>query len=270
MRKNKKSLLGLTAIAAGCATLLSIPAFANESVKATMPAVTITTAIQSDAEGSATTVNFAMAAYDELATQGIVSKETVDKMNVFANSRQSEVEAELDRLSALSEAEVNAYFESSDSLLNLSDLESMVAENIITQAEKEKIDAYYDELLHKEMEREIRNSADRYVNENIVSREVADQMISNEMAHIANSSIDTAVSVMVAAEAVTDTDENSTPEDYTITFSSAFDLDELIANQVITAAQKDAIMASDQKYYEELYKDIQVEGNIAIATVTTN
>lgn len=146
MRNTKRSILGLAAVAAGCASLLAAsPAFATEQAAATplIKAVMIT----QDAEMADTTeavmLTVTTSSYDELAKEGIVSEETVKKMNEYAEKQSVQINLDLDQLNGMTDDEQKEYLASQAGSLTFGGLDEMVTEGIITQAEKDNIDQYY-------------------------------------------------------------------------------------------------------------------------------
>lgn len=267
MRKNKKTLLGLTALAAGCATLLSIPAFATESVKA-IPAVTISTAssIESDNE-IANTISITMESYDDLVSAGVISQETAAKMNAFAATKNKIIEEEFSRIASMSEQEQAAYYNSESNVFNMTGLEQMVKENVITQQEKDKIDAYYVKEMKQHMEQEIKSTADRYVKENIITQETADNMIRHAREQADFTADFPATVIAITNEVSTEAADGDTDTMVTeFAFTSVFNLDELVNKNIISKAQKEAIEASDKAYFESMEVEFATTKDVKIIT----
>lgn len=127
MKNTKRSIMGFAAVAAGCASLMAAtPVFATEQAEP-IKAVLITKDAEMIDASETVMLTVTTSSYEELAKEGIVSEETVNKMNEFAQNHVVQVNID------------------SDQVINYtaSSLDEMVKGGIITQAEKDKIDEYY-------------------------------------------------------------------------------------------------------------------------------
>lgn len=144
MKNTKRSILRLAAAAAGCATILAAtPAFAAEQEVVPLKSVIIVQDAEMIETTEAVMLTVTTSSYDELAKEGIVSAETVKKMNKYAEKQSVQINLALNRLNEMTEEEQKNYITTQAGSFTTGGLDEMVKEGIITQTEKNKIDEYY-------------------------------------------------------------------------------------------------------------------------------
>ncbi len=78
--------------------------------------------------------------FDALVTKGIVSQETANKMATFQEEQEAAVQAEMEKVDAMTDEERQAYFESNNHVKQFDLFDDMVTEGIITQDEADAIE----------------------------------------------------------------------------------------------------------------------------------
>ncbi|GEM_PF-6771231 len=201
------------------------------------------------------TISLAFSAYDELAENGIISKETVTKMNAFADAHietetaEYNVSVNTDNDTENVATQIFEVVVATDNMLDL-----MLDAGIISPAEKTTIENYYQQRAHADFEAEVDAAAARYVEEKIVSKDTAKKMVNHAKSNYNKSSqygIYTGVSIVSDKAVDTETESNSAgesdTESTTFTFSaSIFDLDDLLSQGIITEAEKQAIEKAEE------------------------
>lgn len=243
MRMNKNSLLKFMTIAAGCAAMLSVPVFATETTRSLAVFTSVSTSAAGEETVTEVSYSICMEAYDELAEKGIVSAETVRKMNEYSEKQTARMKVELSGSEAKDEnGNWTANFEDGDFVYG--GLEEMAAEGIITRQEKEKIEKYYQEEMLANMNKEMKADTERYISENIITKAVAEKMTQYTLEQLESNK------GIIAGGIVVETIMADGGEDgVTILIGSIFDLDGMVKGGILTQAQKTAIEASDQNYY---------------------